>query len=260
MQERHINKALNFSEQSYTTQKYIIPYINEVVEVNKDLTVLEIGCGEGGNLKPFSDLGCEVVGIDMSVDKLSHAIAAYANQPNVQFILKDIFDVDPETLPKFDLIILRDVIEHIHNHEKFSSILKKFLSEKGIVFFGFPPWRMPFGGHQQICKNKLLSKLPYYHLLPNSIVKVILKTGGEDMAVIDSILENTSTGISTKEFKKYFVGNDYKLNKETYYFINPNYEIKFKLKPKVLPYILQIPWLKDFYTTAYFCIISLSKV
>ena len=37
----------------------------------------------------------------------------------VNFISEDIFDIDPNKLPhKFDLIILKDVIEHIHQ-EKF---------------------------------------------------------------------------------------------------------------------------------------------
>ena len=53
MQERHINRDRYFEEQAQTTRKYYIPYIKRIVG---DLPekVLEVGCGEGGNLLPFA--------------------------------------------------------------------------------------------------------------------------------------------------------------------------------------------------------------
>ena len=54
---------------------------------------------------------------------------------------------------QFDVIILKDVIEHVPEQEKFVPYLKNFLKPGGQIFFGFPPWYMPFGGHQQVCKN-----------------------------------------------------------------------------------------------------------
>ena len=52
--------------------------------------------------------------------------------------------------------------------------LKILLKDKGQIFFGFPPWYMPFGGHQQVAHKKWTSKLPYYHILPMPIYKAIL--------------------------------------------------------------------------------------
>ncbi len=46
MQERHSNRERYFNEQSLTTEKYVIPYINTVFPVNLAMTVAEIGCGE----------------------------------------------------------------------------------------------------------------------------------------------------------------------------------------------------------------------
>jgi 2-polyprenyl-3-methyl-5-hydroxy-6-metoxy-1,4-benzoquinol methylase len=62
--------------------------------------------------------------------------------------------------------LLKDVIEHIHDQPKLIAWMKSYLAPNGTIFFGFPPWQMPFGGHQQLCRNKVLAKLPYYHLLP----------------------------------------------------------------------------------------------
>ena len=56
MQERHSDSLRYFNEQALTTQKYVIPYLESLKKIDSSLSVLEIGCGEAGNLKPFLDL------------------------------------------------------------------------------------------------------------------------------------------------------------------------------------------------------------
>ena len=73
MQIRHKNREIYFREQAECTQKYVIPYIEQVLCIKPNLRILEIGCGEGGNLKPFLDLGCQCVGIDIDVAQLEKA-------------------------------------------------------------------------------------------------------------------------------------------------------------------------------------------
>jgi SAM-dependent methyltransferase len=260
MHDRHINRDRYFKEQIYTTEKFVIPYINETMSITKDTVVVEIGCGEGGNLMPFLDMGCKIIGIDLASNKIENAKAQFSTHPNVAnsfFFVEDIYKVDPSTLPKFNLIIMRDVIEHIPNQEKFIPFLKHFMAPNAKVFFGFPPWRMPFGGHQQVLKSKFLSTLPYFHLFPKPIYKSILKAFGESDGAVAGMFENVDTGISISRFERIMLNNGYKIDKKTLFFINPNYEIKFKLKTRVLPKFLQIPWFKDFFTTAYYGVVSL---
>ena len=67
MQERHTNRTVYFKELSITSKNYFIPYIQRWHTVKVGTDVLEIGCGDGGNLLPFSEMGCHVVGVDMAV-------------------------------------------------------------------------------------------------------------------------------------------------------------------------------------------------
>ena len=261
MQNRHSNSKLYFGEQGITTLKYVIPYIENVMPVNEKTEVLEIGCGEAGNLVPFIEMGCPVTGIDISEERINNAksfISQILPESNPRFICEDIYNVDPQVVGKFDLIILRDVIEHIPNQEKFMNILKKFLKPEGHVFFGFPPWRMPFGGHQQICKSKFLSKLPFFHLLPKDLYRWILKIFGENEGKINLLMELRDTGISINRFNNIVKSQDFRFAKQTLYFINPNYQTKFGLKPRKLnPLIGSIPYLRDFFTTCYYSLIRL---
>ena len=154
---------------------------------------------------------------------------------------------------------MRDVIEHIHFQEKFMSYVKKFLNPNGKFFLAFPPWYNPFGGHQQICKSKILSALPYYHILSKRIYKGILNLFNEDKDRIQGLLEVKETGISIERFQKILSDNNYKIEKKYFYFINPNYEIKFGLKPrKQLSFISSIPLLRNFVTTSCYYVVSIN--
>lgn len=258
MQKRHQNKQQYFEEQGLTTQKYVIPFISDLRNIDENTTVLEIGCAEAGNLKPFIDMGCKVTGIDISCSRIEKAREFYSNHKNlknVEFICEDIYKVKPST--KFDVIVMRDVIEHIPNQEKFMGFVKQFLQPNGKFFLAFPPWQNPFGGHQQICKSKILSKLPYLHLFPKSIYRLILKMFGENDGTLKELMEIKATGISIERFRRILKAEKYTIDKEVYYLINPNYETKFGLKPrKQNRLVSSIPWIRNFFTTAMYYVVS----
>jgi len=259
MQKRHQNKKQYFEEQAETTKKFVIPYISELIKIDAETNVLEIGCAEAGNLKPFLDLGCKATGIDISCGRIEKAktfFKTHKNRANLELICKDIYTVD-SLGKKYDLIIMRDVIEHIPDQKKFMGFVKKFLKPTGKFFLAFPPWQNPFGGHQQICQNKLLSKVPYFHLLPFSVYRFILKLSGENEARIKELLFVKETGISIERFERILKQENYTIDKRTFYFINPNYETKFGLKPrKQIKLITSVPWVRNFFTTVMYYVIS----
>lgn len=262
MQERHKNRLRYFNEQAQTTKKFVIPFIEETTTLSEDSSILEIGCGEGGNLKPFLDMGCKrVVGIDMSKGKIENAKVFFDEHPqksNVEFILSDIYEISESDIGKFDVIFMRDVLEHIHNQEKFMEFVKRFCKPTTKFFLGFPPWQNPFGGHQQMCESKILSKLPYYHILPKFMYRAILKAFGESESKIEGLLEVKDTRISIERFERIIKRTGYKKDKRTLYLFNPNYEIKLGIKPrKQIPPFTWIPYFRNYIITTNYYVISL---
>ncbi|MDD2380405.1 MAG: class I SAM-dependent methyltransferase [Mariniphaga sp.] len=259
MQERHNNKERYFQEQSITTRKFVIPYLSDIIEVGPQTEVLEIGCAEAGNLIPFLDLGCKATGIDISCSRIELAREFFKNHPqnkNLHLICKDIYlsDLDGK---KFDIIMMRDVIEHIPDQKKFMNYVKKFLKPEGKFFLAFPPWQNPFGGHQQICQNRLLAKMPYFHLLPRPIYRFILNIAEPNKQRINELLFIKQTGISIDRFERIIQKENYTINKRTLYLINPNYETKFGIKPRKQNRIVtSIPWVRNFLTTAVYYVLS----
>lgn len=256
MQERHLDKKRYFEEQAYTTLRHVIPYISAHFPLIPGKRILEIGCGEGGNLKPFLEAGCSVTGVDLSSYKIEIGKLFYAAHPmagNLQLICDDIYKLTAPDKP-FDLILMRDVIEHIHHQEKFMHFIKSFLAPRGLFFLAFPPWQNPFGGHQQICRNKILSKLPWIHLLPARTYAFILRAGGEPETRVEALLEIKQTGLTLERFMKMLSHEKYNIISMDLFLINPNYEVKFGLKPRKTPQLIaKIPLLRNVFTTsAYF--------
>ncbi len=258
MQERHKNRLLYFNEQANTTKRYVIPFIESVCKLKPEMRILEIGCGEGGNLKPFLDEGYLCTGIDLNAAQIANARHFFAGHPHADkltLIERDIYDItNPE---HYDIIILRDVIEHIHNQERFMGFLKRFINNGGVVFFGFPAWQMPFGGHQQICVSRI-SRMPWVHLLPQKLYAALLRRAGENEGTVQGLLEIKQTGISLERFERILRAEGYKVLKKEYWFIQPNYEVKFHLKKRRVPPLLRdIPWLRNFYTTAGYYVVTI---
>jgi SAM-dependent methyltransferase len=177
----------------------------------------------------------------------------------VQFISRNIYDIDPEKdLPhKFDVIILKDVIEHIPNQEKFIPQLNKFLNPGGVIFFGFPPWHMPFGGHQQLCRSKVVGNMPWYHLLPMPLYMGILRLFGESKDKREALKEIKQTGISVERLERIIKRSHMRIITRKLWLFNPIYKFKFKLKPRrQARFITAIPWVRNFWSTAAYYLVS----
>lgn len=248
----HKDKERYFNIQKEVTEEYILPFLKEDFDIDKPQKVLEIGSAEAGVLKAFTNKGHQCLGIELSKQRVEHArhfMAEEVDAGKVQFISRNIYDIDTEKDLefKFDLVILKDVIEHIHDQEKFMQHLKRFLTKNGKVFFAFPPWQMPFGGHQQIATNSFISKMPYIHLLPMPLYKLLLKLF--KVKNIDGLVEIKETGISIERFERIVKANGFTVEKKQFYLFNPIYKWKFGVKPrKQFKLIAGIPWLRNFFT------------
>ena len=80
MQERQKNRKLYFEELSTTSKKFYIPYISKFKKIEEGMNILEIGCGDGGNLLPFAELGCSTTGVDIYAGRIKDAILFFAEK------------------------------------------------------------------------------------------------------------------------------------------------------------------------------------
>lgn len=253
--EQHSNMEVRFQQQVENAQNYVLPFIESGFPIRSGMKVLEIGAAEGGVLKPFVDKGCWVLGVDLSPSRIKtaqHFLQSDIAAGKADFIAQNVYDESFQQKwdGTFDVIVLKDTIEHIPEQENFIPYIKRFLAPGGVIFFGFPPWRMPFGGHQQITQSKRLSKLPWFHLLPRSTYQSILESAGEPERTVEELLEIKDTGINMGRFERIVRKSDMRIVKRNLFLVNPIYRYKFGLNPrKQLPLLGDIPWLRDVVTT-----------
>jgi SAM-dependent methyltransferase len=258
MQTRHKDHKQYFDELAVTSQKYFLPYIERFFKIDSQLRIIEIGCGEGGNLLPFARMGCDVTGVDIAEGKIKSAITYFEQEGSqARFIASDVFKLK-ELEHQFDLIICHDVIEHITDKKGFISKCQMLLKPQGLMFMSFPAWQMPFGGHQQICQSKLLSHLPWFHLLPRFMYKGLLKLFHERESAINELLDIKQCKCPIERFERVIKDSPFRKLDRMFWFINPHYETKFHLKPRKLwRWVGVIPWIRNFFTTSSFYMLKL---
>ena len=257
MQARHNDRKLYFEELALTSSEFYLSYLNKFKKIGKNLKVLEIGCGEGGNLLPFAEQGCSVAGMDLNKTKINTGNEYFAALKfGCDLVCCDFFGY--KSAYKFDIIIIHDVIEHIPSDKKrkFMRLTIALLNSDGVIFFAFPPWQMPFGGHQQICRS-IISKIPFIHLLPQRLYTAILRVSGENSDCIKELLSIREAKMPIERFEKLYKSVGLRCVDRTMWFINPHYKQKFNLTPRRQSKIIShLPYIRNYFTTSCFYVLK----
>lgn len=255
MQKRHTDRYRYFREEAATTEKYFIPYLSEFMDVG-DISVLEVGCGEGGNLLPFARRGCRVVGVDLSEQRVRQAESFFSRECAAgTFICDDVMHYRGDGR-LFDLIVCHDVVEHIHEKGKMLLALKRLLAPGGRLFVAFPAWQMPFGGHQQIARSWVVSHLPFVHLLPELAFSLMLRLFGEDASKINELIGIRRTRCTVEMFEREAAYAGYTVCDRRLWLVNPHYEVKFGLRPiRLCRQLSALPYIRNFMASSCFYVV-----
>lgn len=257
----HQDRKRYFQIQYENAVAHVLPFIEHSFLIKSHMRVLEIGAGEGGVLRAFTERGCKAVGVELDPLRVEWACGFLweeIGRGQLFYVEKDIYKTDliNELKGGFDIILLKDVIEHLHDQPKLFRLLHTLLNPGGVIFFGFPPWQMPFGGHQQIA-HSFLSRLPYIHLLPRPLYKGLLKLNNEP---VDELLEIRQTRISIEKFESICYDTGYQILHQLHFLINPIYQWKFGWKVrKQFTWLSKIPWLRNYFTSCVYYLIQPHK-
>jgi len=222
--------------------------------------VLELGCAEAGLLDPFRDAGAEVAGVELSEER---AESAKAMAPYDLEIF--VGDISHPSLPehvegKWDLILFRDVIEHIEDKQQTMLNIRDLLSGDGRLFLETCPWYMPFGGHQQ-AMNSPFRFVPWLHVMPRGPYKrFLLNTLKQKPELVEDMVEGTyDRGITMRSLNRLIRATGFSVEHEHLYFINPAYRIRFGLPTIRWPFSSRFPLLPEFAATSVSMLLKASQ-
>jgi len=235
MAEKH------FYEQQEFSKSYLMPYLRRHIPDFENAEILEIGCGEAGFLDILHQSGVSATGIEIEAGRIKTALD---KNPNLKIILGDITDpaVVKQIGRQFDLIIMRDVIEHIKDRDTMFANLRELLKPEGYLYITFPPRFSGFAGHQQNGKS-ILRYLPYLHLLPVPMIRLLAKSFREREEVISQVIINYQIGLTIRRFTQLYRLYDFTPVIRELFIFRPIYQIRFKVTPRRIP---NIPGLREF--------------
>ena len=231
--------------QEKLTCDWLIPYLNSQNIFLEGKKILEIGCGDGGVIASMAASAQKAVGLD--INYIDHT---KAKTDRVQYIQADVFD--PETRPvyddKYDLILLRDVIEHIPNNFK-SKILNEaatLLKPGGKVLVTFPPYYSAFGSHQQVYSKTKLGKLPYVHVLTGRLyVRYVTLIEKGNQKAIALARELYAARTSIRFMKACIASSKLEIFNAKYFLVRPSHQLRYGVKARVTKVIPCIPVLRE---------------
>lgn len=100
--------------------------------------VLEVAAGGGGLAACLAARGCAVTANDLRADLLAEEINNYVSKDNIKVAGGNMFELSPQHIGKFDLIIACEVIEHVAHPDELLRHLKKFLLPEGRILLTTP--------------------------------------------------------------------------------------------------------------------------
>ena len=227
--------------------EYIVPYLKSKGVQLSGARICEIGCGESGVLAALADEGAaEIVGIDIrdlaieSSEKIFDAIGTKG-----EFAIHNIITQAPpeKWQGHFDLVLLRDVIEHLEETELSLRHVMDFMKPGGWLYVVFPPYYSPFGAHQHLLGNTM-GKLPFIQLMPEGLFTKSYKNARLQIDVEEvSMLRRIRLTIG--KMRRAIKNALLELEDEQLYFLRPVFKLKFGLPPIKANFLKHIPGLRE---------------
>ena len=149
----------------YVSRKQILKNIlDQYIEIGKELNILEIGCGSGGNLKFLSKYG------NLNALELDDNARAHATSKNICKVDYGRLPLDIPFDKRFDIICIFDVLEHIEEDILSLKTIYEYLNKGGKIILTVPAYMFLWSKHDVFSHHKRRYNM-------NQINKMLKSTG-----------------------------------------------------------------------------------
>lgn len=192
-------------------------------------SILDVGCGYGGVLAGLveSFQPAEALGIDRDETMIREGKARCSE--GIRLVTGDFLAMDARG---FDLILMRDVLEHMPEAGRALEKAASMLNPGGLIFVSFAPFLSPFGGHQHNGFG-FFAHVPWLHLLPEPWFRAVLRLRGNSYksgaGLADDMESVLLTRLTLARFRRMVPDAGLRIRYFARYLSRPDYRIKFGL-------------------------------
>lgn len=236
-------------------ERFLIPILREWGIDPGGKRLLEVGSGNGGCGAAFHDAGAAVTALE--IDERLAAVSREFNERHgvaIDVFAGDILAPDCPAFERgpFDIIMMRDVMEHIAGPARALENIGNNLSAGGLAFIVFPPYYSPYGGHQQILPAKRFlsipyNKLPFLQLLPDRLFCRIVN-GTDSQSGEVRRLRGVRLTLSGFESAAAAVG--FRIRRRRSYLSRPTFSLRYGLPVVGASILDRIPGVRELAVTA----------
>ena len=145
--EPHAYEDMSRQQEShwwFRARRDILGQMLEQLPINANPSILEIGCGPGGNLEMLKSIG-ETTAVELN-ESAANVARKSSGIPVIVGHLPDNID----TNKKYDLVCLFDVLEHVEHDAESLNTIKALLKKDGVLLLTLPAYQWLFGKHDRI--------------------------------------------------------------------------------------------------------------
>ncbi len=253
-----LSGGLSYFDYEYqVAEAIVIPWLKKHIYLN-NLSVGDFGCHQGGILQAFREHGTISSGTGYDLNEDSIRTSPFVRDANFQLEVGDVLTLDP-TVNSFDLILIRDVLEHIPDYENVLRKAQACLKPGGYLFISFPPYYSPFGGHQQLAAN-WAKLVPYLHYLPESLLfQLVSLVDNSYMSAEDSKGDMTSvrrTRLTLGKTEKAFQAIGLLPVAQDYFLLRPEFKIRYGIPALPCAIMGRIPFLREVVTMGVYYLVQ----
>ena len=240
--------------QAKLVAEYLIPRLRRWSVEPGGKRVLEVGCGDGGCGAEFFRAGARVTALDVDARLVRLCDALNEREGvSIRTHLGDITDPNCAGLEEgpFDIILLRDVVEHLEELEQALRILLVHMAQDAVLYVEFPPYYSPFGAHQQILPRKKIgflpyNKLPYIQLLPSKIFRRLV--AGESSANRE-VLRLREIRLTLRKFRRQAKLAGLQIRAHKLYLSRPSFKLRYGIPVAGASFLGEVPYLNELVVT-----------
>lgn len=237
MSENHTRKYWQYEYD--VSGRYMAPLLEGWGVQLHDADVLDVGCGEGGGVCALYDKRAQCAGFDIDEHRVQ-AADQLKGERRISFSLGNLYDSQlPYAGTRYDLVVLHDVFEHLDHKLQMIAKLKGYMKPGGHMLITFPPYFSAYGAHQQHL-HAPFAKLPFFHLIPFSLLFILPRLKGESPAVVEEVQKLGRLKMGMQKFEQIAAQGGLIVHHKQAYFISPNH-IRFGLKPIPAGPVAEIP-------------------
>jgi len=242
-------------------KEYLIPLLREWGFEPAGRSVLDVGSAEAGALMAFAEEGAIVCGLELNPHRVELA-RQLAKASGFELDIRNGNFLDLDMIKQFpgpyDLVLLRDVLEHLPDKATALGHIRQLLGQRGVSLITFPPYWSPFAGHQQLLTSPF-RMVPYFHWWPRPLFELVawgIRKWDRHAHVLRDMQFFRQERLSLRRFEQLARSTGLQILHRRFYLLRPSFKLRYGWPVMEARFIGKIPGLRELLVTGAFYLLK----